>query len=70
MTERQRRIMMSEGKRPDKIIQLAGKYLDDLKKEDATLGEAKEIVKRMAYILEVSERYRPEALLSDIPFRI
>lgn len=69
MTERQRRIMTSEGKRPDKIIQLADKCLDDLKKEDTTLGEAKEIVSRMAYILEISERYRPETLLNDIMLR-
>lgn len=61
--------MIEEGKRPDKIIQMADDSLENLKKEDITLGEAKEIIGRMAYIIEQSERYRPETLLRDILLR-
>lgn len=62
--------MMEEGKRPEEISRLSVEYLKGLKEEGVTLGEAKEIIRRMAYILEESERYRPEMLLSDIPLKI
>ncbi len=66
MNDRRRRQMIEEGKRPDKIIQMADDCLENLKKEDITLGETKEIILRMACIIERSERYRPETLLRDI----
>lgn len=69
MNDRRRRQMIEEGKRPDKIIRMSDDCLETLKKEDITLGEAKEIIERMAYIIEQSEKYRPETLLNDIPLR-
>lgn len=56
MTDRQERMMAEEGKKPGETIRLSLKYLADLKKEDATLGEAKAVVERMAHILEIALR--------------
>lgn len=69
MNDRRKRQMIEEGKRPDKIIQMTDNCLENLKKEDITLGEAKEIIGKMACIIEQSERYRPEILLRDILLR-
>lgn len=69
MTKRQERIMQEQGIRPDKVTQLADKYMEDLKNERATLGEAKAVARRIAHILHRAERRSPGTLLDDIAFR-
>lgn len=69
MNERIRQSMILQGQRPDKIIQLSDDCLKKLKSEDITLDEAKSITKRMARIIEASERYEPKTLLRNIPLR-
>lgn len=69
MTSRRERMMREEGMRPDKIKHLADRYLSDLKQEDTTLAEAKEVVRRMDHILHQSEKHDPQTLLSDITLR-
>lgn len=69
MTKRQERIMQEQGIRPDKVTQLADKYMEDLKNERATLGEAKAVTRRMAHILHTSEVHSPRTLLDDITLR-
>ena len=69
MNERIRQSMILQGQRPDKIIQLSDDCLKKLKSEDITLDEAKSITKRMARIIEASERYEPKTLLRNITLR-
>lgn len=69
VTKRQERMMQEMGMRTDKVSQLADKYMEDLKNEGATLGEAKAVARRMAHILHRAERHRPETLLSNIALR-
>lgn len=69
MNKRLRQAMILDGKRPDKIIQIADDCMKKLTSEDITLDEAKSIISRMAHILEASERYEPKTLLRDIPLR-
>lgn len=69
MNDRQKRKMIREGMRPDKIGQLTDRYLSDLKQEDMTLAEAKAVARRMAYILHESEKHGPQTLLSEIHLR-
>lgn len=69
MTKRQERMMRQETARFDEMMRLADRYLEDLKEERVTLKEAKIVVERMGHILTISERHRPETLLSDITLR-
>ena len=55
MNKRIRQAMIMDGKRPEKIEQLAHDYLGKMAEEDITLDEAKSVVGIMARTIERSE---------------
>lgn len=67
MAERQERIMREDGVGPEEVARLAEKFVGKLRKEGATLGEAKKVLQKMAWIIRDHEDHMPEVLLRDTP---
>ena len=69
LSERRERHLLREGIDPKQMEADADSYLLDLQKKGRTLKEAEIIIKIMARTLNISERYRPETMLSEIHLR-
>lgn len=66
MTERQKHQMQKEGMDTDKIEEYTMLFFKKMQNDGISLGEAENIINRLACILDESAKRRPETLLKKI----